>query len=116
MQRTLTELSRDFTILLSGAPTFQLKLMNDVLTRVGDRYRKISGSLAVGPHDPEIKALLESRDRFVFPERNIVLGIGINLKQLSRPVIDPRFEPVAFEDLTGTLISREVATGYCFAI
>lgn len=111
VQRTLTEVCRDHTTSLAGIPAFRVKLANDVLCRTGESFKKISGSLAIGVQDPEIKNLLETRDRFVFPEGKIVLGIGINLSRRDRPVSDPRFEPVGLEDLTGELVSREVVIG-----
>jgi|GEM_PF-5692395 len=110
VQRTLTELARDYAHSLS-VPRFEVKLANDVLVSVDGRYRKISGSLAVGQHDSEMRELLKSRDQFIFPDKFIVLGIGINLEKGLREAKDPRFEPIALEDLTGFLIPREIAIG-----
>jgi len=110
VQRTLTELARDYAHSWS-VPRFEVKLANDVLVSVDGRYRKISGSLAVGQHDSEMRELLKSRDQFIFPDKFIVLGIGINLEKGLREAKDPRFEPIALEDLIGCLIPREIAIG-----
>ena len=111
VQRTLTELARDFSIEIGSLPKFGVKLVNDVLVPFQGTFHKISGSLGVGKHDPAMRALLQNRDNFVFPDNCIVMGIGINLQTLERPVVDPRFPPVALEQLIGTLIRREVAVG-----
>ncbi len=111
VQRTLTELADQYAISLDTPPPFQVKLVNDVLVPWQGAFRKISGSLAVSRHDLPMRSLLETRDGFSFPEDLIILGIGINLQTLERPVTDPRFAPVALEDLIGDLVSREIAVG-----